>query len=113
MGASNGVTAAAEQTARDRQDSNRDADRREATQATEPTRGATHQQYRKNRRPAISEREIERELGEFLRAKGVEVWDQDGETFIVTVSLLDDDELVEISLADLARRVVQLLGPVP
>ncbi|MGP0083602.1 MAG: hypothetical protein ACLP0B_08245 [Steroidobacteraceae bacterium] len=63
-----------------------------------------------DRRPDISEREIERELGEFLRAKGVEVWDQDGETFIVTVSLLDDDELVEISLDELAHFVAQL-GP--
>ncbi len=59
-----------------------------------------------DRRPDISERE----LGEFLRAKGVEVWDQDGETFIVTVSLLDDDELVEISLDELAHFVAQL-GP--
>jgi hypothetical protein len=62
-----------------------------------------------DRRPAISEREIESKLGEFLRAKGVEVWDQDGETFIVTVSLLDDDELAELSLADLARLVTQML----
>jgi hypothetical protein len=54
VGASNGVTAAAEQTARDRQDSNRDefADRREASQATENTVAATHRYRKTSRRQA-------------------------------------------------------------
>jgi len=61
MGASNGVTAAAEQTARDRQDSPRDefADRRDPTQATQRTNHATHRYRKTDRRqapkPALSE----------------------------------------------------------
>lgn len=68
---------------------------------------------RKRPSAAISELEIERRLGDFLRAEGVEVLDQDGESFVVTTSILDDEALAEISIAELARFVAQLFEAVP